>query len=106
MTLVQQDATAQDATFRGRVQQSVYRAATQIVGEDSSATGFSDSKTAKRHVLGVTVLSGQRRVLESFFRAVATQVGDVADPATIIDGDIDTMVDSVWDDIAGVKYSE
>jgi hypothetical protein len=105
MTLIQQADTSENADFQRRCRQSVFRAATEIVGEDPATTGFSADKTDKRHSLGVGVLSGSQN-LACFYRAVATQVGDVADPSTIVDGDINTAVDAVWDDIAGVKYGE
>lgn len=44
--------------------------------------------------------------MQSFYSSVAADVGDVADQSTITDGAIDTSVDSVWDDIAGVTFEE
>jgi hypothetical protein len=104
MTLQQQAACAVDQGFQDRCRLAVYKGATDIVGEDTSS--MSAEKASKRYLLGMKVLAGGPNILTVFYRAVATQVGDVADPATIVDGDINTAVSAVWDDIAGVKYGE
>ena len=104
MTLQQQAACTVDQGFQNRCRQAVYKAATDIVGEDTS--GMSAEKALKRYLLAMKVLAGGPNTQTVFCRAIATQVGDVADPATIIDGDINTAVSAVWDDIAGVKSGE
>lgn len=106
MTLQQQADVSQDPLFQGRVQMSTYRAANSIVGEDWQAAGYSQAKATKRHQLGVTVLSGSKGVMQSFYLSCAAALGDVADQSTITDAAIDTEVDSVWDDIAGVTFDE
>jgi len=106
MSLTQQNAVALDTTFQGRVQQSVIRAATQVAGEDWVTAGHSGSKAGKRHVLAVKILSTPNQLLQTFYRAVAYAEGDVADQGTILDADIDTAVDSFWDDVAGVMFGE
>jgi hypothetical protein len=85
---------------------SVFRAANSIVGEDWQTAGFSEAKATKRHQLGVNVLGGSKGALISFYSSVAAALGDVADQSSITDGAIDTEVDSVWDDIAGVTFDE
>ena len=106
MSLDQQLNTSEDPDFQGRTRMSTFRAANSIVGEDWQAAGYSEAKANKRHALGVKVLAGDRVVLTSFYNSVAADVGDVADPSTITDAAIDTSVDSVWDDIAGVTFEE
>lgn len=106
MSLQQQAAVSQDPLFQGRVKTSTFRAANAIVGEDWVTAGYSQAKADKRHQLGVTVLGGSQGAMQSFYSSVAAQVGDVADQSTIPDATIDTSVDSVWDDIAGVTFAE
>jgi hypothetical protein len=106
MTLQQQADVSEDPLFQGRVRLSTYRAANSIVGEDWQTAGFSQAKADKRHQLGVTILGGSKGAMQSFYDSVAADVGDVADQSTITDAAIDTSVDSVWDDIAGVTFEE
>ena len=106
MSLEQQSAVALDPLFQGRVRMSTTRAANSIVGEDWQTANFSQAKADKRHQLGVTILSGSQGTMQSFFTSVAAADGDVADQSSIPDATIDTTVDSVWDDIAGVTFDE
>ena len=106
MSLQQQADVSADPLFQGRVRMSTYRAANSIVGEDWQTAGYSQAKANKRHQLGVTVLGGSKGALQSFYDSVAAQIGDVADQSSLTDGQIDTSVDSVWDDIAGVTFDE
>lgn len=106
MSLQQQYDVSQDPTFQGRVKMSVFRAANSIVGEDWQTAGYSEAKADKRHQLGVSVLNGSKGALLSFYNSVAAALGDVADQSSIADASIDTEVDSVWDDIAGVTFEE
>jgi hypothetical protein len=106
MSLQQQSDVSKDVLFQGRVTMSTYRAANSIVGEDWQTLGYTEAKANKRHDLGVLVLSGSKSALTSFFNSVAADVGDVTDQSLIADATIDTSVDSVWDDIAGVTYAE
>ena len=105
MTLQQIGTTASDNTFKAKVKAAVYKAAIAIIGEDP-ATLNSTSQASKRHTLGQRVLQDHNSVLENFYYAVATQVGEVADPGTIADLDIDNAVSALWDDVAGVTYAE
>lgn len=102
MSLLQISETAGDHGFRTKVQAAIYKAAVQIVGEDPAT--MSPSKVTKRHNLGCSVLSSGS--LESFVRAVASQIGEVADPSAIDDLSITNAVTAVWDDMAGVTYAE
>lgn len=106
MTLQQQADVSNDPLFQGRVQMSTYRAANAVVGEDWQTLGYSQAKADKRHQLGVTILGGSKGAMQSFFDSVAAAVGDVTDQSLITDATIDTTVDSVWDDIAGVTFAE
>lgn len=106
MSLQQQSDVAADPLFQGRVRMSTIRAANAIVGEDWQTASFSQAKADKRHQLGVTILGGSQGSMQSFFNSVAAIDGDVADQSTILDATIDTTVDSVWDDIAGVTFDE
>jgi hypothetical protein len=106
MSLQQQADVSADPLFQGRVKMSSYRAANAIAGEDWQALGYSQAKANKRHQLAVTVLSGSKGAIQSFYDSVAAQIGDVADQSTLTDAQIDTSVDSVWDDIAGVTFDE
>jgi|GEM_PF-4401000 len=106
MSLQQQLNVSQDTTFQGRVRMSAFRAADAVVAEDRQTLGYGEAKATKRHLLGVTVLSGNHTILVSFYSSVAAQIGDVDDQADLTDVQIDTAVDAVWDDIAGVTYEE
>jgi len=106
MSLQQQADVAADPLFQGRVRMSTYRAADAVVGEDWVTAGYSQAKADKRHQLGVTILGGSKGAMQSFFNSVAAQIGDVADQSSIVDATIDTTVDAVWDDVAGVTFTE
>ena len=103
MSYAQQIAIVADTDFRSRVKQAVIKAAHSIVGESPSA---SSAKDTKRHELGLSVLRGNDIVTNGFIYSVATQVGDEDNQVDILDASLDTTVASVWDDIAGVTYSE
>jgi len=102
MSLQQISDTAGHQGFRIKVQAALYKAAVQVVGESTAA--MSVAKASKRHTLGCSILSGGP--LESFVRAVASQIGEVADPATILDATIESSISAVWDDMAGVTNTE
>jgi hypothetical protein len=106
MSLDQQAAVSNDPLFQGRCQMSTYRAANAVAGEDWQTANYSQAKADKRHQLAVTILGGSKGAMQSFFDSVAAQIGDVADQSTLTDGQIDTAVDSVFDDIAGVTFEE
>jgi hypothetical protein len=106
MSLDQQSAVSNDPLFQGRCQMSTYRAANAVAGEDWVTAGYSQAKATKRHQLAVTILGGSKGAMQSFYDSVAAQIGDVADQSSLTDGQIDTSVDSVFDDIAGVTFEE
>ena len=106
MSLQQQADVAADPLFQGRVRMSATRAANAIVGEDWQTLNFSQAKANKRHQLGVTLLGGSQGSMQSLFTSVAAADGEVADNNLILDATIDTTVDAVWDDIAGVTFDE
>lgn len=104
MTLLDIYNTSLTADFIKQVESAMYSAAIAIVGEDGY--GSSAGRTAKRHSLGVKILNGDSRALPSFVKAVASNVGDVANPSSLSDATISTSVASVFDDIAGVLFTE
>jgi hypothetical protein len=104
MTLAQQATTAQHQGFRDKVEMSMFGAASDILGETQGVT--TDAIHNKRHDLGVKVVRNDKGIREVFIKCVASLVGDVADPDTITDGDIDTQVAAVWNDIAGVNEAD
>ena len=106
MTLQQVYDTSVDDVFRKRVKASVLQAAESIVGEDWSGQGFSKTKADKRHAVGVKILNGDGNLMIAFANAVAANIGEVDDPSTLTDNQIDSAVSSIWDDIAGVMYGE
>jgi hypothetical protein len=106
VTLQQIYDTSRDQPFRQRCEGAILKAAEDIVGEDYATLLFSKEKADKRNAVGVAVLNGNVRTLDSLIKAVAADIGEVADPATLTDGQIDTSVASVWDDVAGVMFGE
>jgi hypothetical protein len=104
MSLEQIGTTAANGPFKAKVKAAVFKAAIAIVGENPAA--YTTTRAAKRHNLGQRVLQDHASVLENFYYAVATQVGEVADPSSIADLDIDNAVSALWDDVAGVTYQE
>jgi len=106
MSLQQIADTILDGNYRKRVEAAVLKAAVSIVGEDWQTAGFSELKANKRHNLGVSVLNGDNGKIVAFIKTSASQIGEVADPSTILDATIDSSVSAIWDDIAGVKFGE
>lgn len=102
MSLLQISETSANFEFRNKVHAAMFVAALQIVGEASGT--MSPAMLTKRHNLGCAVLNGG--YLDSFAKALAGEIGEVADPATILDADIQSTISAVWDDIAGVTGAE
>ena len=97
----------QDSGFQVRVKMAVLKSAAAVVGEDVSS--FGATQADKRHSLAVAALMGGAvnsvdhspdSVYQKFLDAVAAQ-----SPANN-DTDVETKVTSLWDDMAGVKFSE
>lgn len=106
MSLAQISDTAANAPFRSRVQAAMIKAAEDIVGEDWVTAGFTVTKAKKRHAIGVQALQNGGSIITAFVNAVAADIGEVADPSTLLDADIGNSVSALWDDIAGVMHGE
>lgn len=98
MTLATQAVLAADSTFRSKVRVASMSAALAVVGETASSNGIKDEK---RYSLGVAVLvDGGAAKLDAFAWAAASY-GTL--DGTSSDNDIQFVVNSIWDDLAGVK---
>lgn len=106
MSLIQIFDTSGNATFRARVNAAMTKAAEAIVGEDWVTAGFSATKAKKRHAIGVQTLQNGGSIITAFVNAVSADIGEVADPGSILDADIENSVSALWDDIAGVMHGE
>ncbi len=104
MTLDQINATAATASFAQKTRAAITKAALQIVGEDPAA--MSAGKATKRHDLGVAVLNNPVTMIKRFLYPLAAYIGEVADPETLTDTDVENGVSAIWDDVAGVTYAE
>jgi len=104
MSLLQIGDTEVDAEFRKRVRAQVYKSANAFVGEDPASS--SQEQVDKRHLVCQRVFRNDEALLVSFYAAVAADIGEVDDPSTITDVQIETSVNGLWDGISGVKYGE
>ncbi len=93
---------ADDLTFREKVEISMLKTALAIVGE-TPASPANLSLDVKRHDLGNAVLLSRTRWLDTFSYAAASE-GSLTTSST--DAQVETVVISVWDDIAGVTGAE
>jgi len=103
MTLATDLATAQDETFRGRVLMAAVRAAVAIANEEPAATD--DAVTSRRHALAFTMLNNPSDFQERFVWAVLTNPAVSTAGAEAPDGDIEFVVSSVWNAIAGTNLA-
>lgn len=88
-----------NVTLVATIKQAIMKNATLIVGEDASGT-----VAAKRHTLGVKVLSGA--VSQQMVPTVVASLDGAAALPDPSDAEIDTAIAAVWNDHAGVKYGE
>ena len=111
MSFLQQNITANDATFKQRVEAATVKVAKLVQGEvQSTMTLIQWQKRAElaRAVLGVYAYpDGSPIWLDTFLNAVAANptIGDTT-PITETsptDNDIEFEVTASWDDIAGVS---
>ena len=102
MSFASQEKTLENPDFQVRVRQSMVKTALSVVGEtpaDPPNTALDD----KRHALGVAILENISTHEMTFRRAVVAG-GTITEAS--IDADVEFMVVSVFDDIAGVTGAE
>lgn len=99
--------TSQHVGFIQRVRAAVFSAALAIAGENPAGPPVRSQEVVdKRHAVCLRVFADDGKTLSAFYSSVAANVGDVANPDTLSDTQIENSVSAVWDDIAGVKYGE
>lgn len=103
MAYTDQAALAADQTFRDKVRVALATAAVQVMGEDKAA--YSDTHFGKRQDLAYRVLqaAADGALLEAFVWAT------VANPEVTAASPDDTFqyqVNTVWDDLAGVRIND
>lgn len=105
MAYTDQSTLAADATFMARVRVAALWAAIQIVGEVPTAFNRMDEK---RHLLANAVLiDGCLAKLPAIAYAVAANnAGGGALTSQSLDGDIQFIVNSLWNGLAGVSSAE
>lgn len=87
--------------FQKRVQMLSLQSATQIIGEDLST--FSAAQVAKRHDFAMKVLEDPNHCADIIARVCAAQ-GTLTSESN--DGDIQYTINTIWNDLAGVKYDD
>ena len=92
---------AGDSPFRARLKMALIAAAIAIQGEATTAKTVKDEK---RGALADVVLNSMGEELLTRF-ALAAVVGGALTTAST-DGQIDTRVAAIWNDMAGVRGSE
>lgn len=103
MAYTDQASLADDPTFRSTVRVALATAAIQVMGEDKAS--YSDAQYGKRQALAYEVLRAASSgvYLEMFVWAV---VQNAAITGASTDQDIQFTVNSVWDDLAGVRIND
>lgn len=102
MAFTDQLALTADQTFRDRVSMAMVIAALNAQGE-AEVDGQHDSYYAKRSALAVGALTSPSMYSDRFVWAVAA---NPAVNAEATDGDIQFTVNSVFNDLAGIRASE
>ena len=107
---------ARNINFGKLIEVGIVAAATSISGE--APEGKTEMQLEKRHKLATLVLNNPTQNILKFAIASATQAGlnsviTIEEDGSLtytgagtIDDDVAFTVASIWDDIAGVKYSE
>lgn len=103
MGFTEQAALAQDETFRAKVRIALMTAVISVMGEAEGA--FSSTEYGKRQTLAFDVLkaAGGGILLEAFSWGVAA---NPAVTASSTDSDIQFTVNSLIDDMAGVRGTD
>ena|SRR3990167_10258012 len=96
MALTDLYTLAIDATFKQKVRMAMMSAALAIIGEDST-TG---KTLEKRQALGVSVLADGGATKLDAFSYAAAGYGTLTGTST--DSDIQFVVNSIWNDLAGI----
>jgi hypothetical protein len=100
---------AEKNTFAWQIKCALAKAAAAIAGE--SPDGKTAEQTTKRQALAFAALLGGTvngtvvtpQQIEDRFRILVASAATSIDPA---DGDVDSLVSSYWDDMAGVTYED
>lgn len=103
MAYLDQATLAGDGDFRSRVRVAVATAAVQVMGESQGS--FSDTEYGKRQGLAFEVLraAASSTYLEMFVWATIQNAAIISGSS---DGDIQFTVNSVWDDLSGVRITD
>lgn len=101
MAFTDQATLADDPAFRAKVRVATVTAAKDILGEAKG--GFSDTKFGKRQSLADQVITNSGSFVDRFAWAVAASPAISAGSS---DSDIQFTVNSVWDDLAGVRITD
>ena len=103
MAFTDQATLADDTTFRSKVRVALATAAVQVMGEAKAS--YSDVEYGKRQALAYEVLRAAASgiYLEMFVWAV---VQNAAITGASTDQDIQFTVNSVWDDLSGVRIDD
>lgn len=104
MSLTDTAQLVKDPGFNARVTAAIVTAAQQISGEEMTAGH--ETYYDKRAQLALEVLRAPVQKTSSFVWGVAVNPTIVASGTAASDGDIQFTVNSVWDDIAGIRSGE
>ena len=111
---------SKNSEFHKRIAASVAKAANSISGEDPTSVGGVSSNWAnKRHNLATKVIFDSQGYTKIFALQAAAQSGlntviEIVETdgsllytgSNDIDNDIDYVIASLWDDVAGVSYGD
>lgn len=94
---------AEAASFRTRIKIAIVKAAVQVLAEAASAT---PEKTLKRHDLAIAVLSDPAGLAARFVWPIVANAAIAGAGLASPDGDLDFVVATVWDALAGVTIDD
>lgn len=100
-TAVENYSLVQSDTFNLRTEMLLIKSCNAIVGEDT--TTYSLAIVNKRHSLAMNVYSDIAKYRMRFVRAIAAQ-GTLTESSS--DNDIEFTINSVFNDLAGVKFDD
>lgn len=105
MSFDSQSALAKDPAYRAKVRQAVIYAAMDIMGE-AKAGGMSDAKFGKRQALAQDIIrTGGAGYEEAFSWLVSVFNGGIVQ-GNSGDQDFQFAVNSLFDDVAGVRSTD
>ena len=122
MTNLQINTLAKNSELRKIIESSIVVAAVKISGENPGAVtpNLTEVQARKRHAKATSVLANSQLQAPSFAYAAASQPG-LNSVITIntdgsltytgsnpqgLDGDVDYIIESIWDDLSGVSYED